>query len=109
MHAPAARSVLPARQRSAAHFKNDQGRTDEIRLDHFATSIAFSTPGSLELPPFSYLQCHLDGQDFQTRDDIKKPLEQFFKDHSPAFWSKGIYDLPNRRQKTMDANGAHFK
>ncbi|KAK6750706.1 hypothetical protein RB195_002589 [Necator americanus] len=43
---------------------------------------------------FSYLQRHLGGQDFQTRDDIKKALEQFFKEQSPAFWSKDIYDLP---------------
>ncbi|KAK6753879.1 hypothetical protein RB195_013082 [Necator americanus] len=48
-------------------------------------------------------------KDFQTRDDIKKALEQFFKEQSPAFWSKGIYDLPKRWQKTIDANEAYFK
>ncbi|KIH60437.1 hypothetical protein ANCDUO_09315 [Ancylostoma duodenale] len=40
---------------------------------------------------------HLDGEDFQTRDDIKSALEQFSKGQSPAFWSRGIHDLPNRK------------
>ncbi|KIH45174.1 hypothetical protein ANCDUO_24789 [Ancylostoma duodenale] len=30
--------------------------------------------------------------------------EQFFKDLSLAFWSKDIYDLSRRWQKTIDAN-----
>ncbi|KAK6753878.1 hypothetical protein RB195_013083 [Necator americanus] len=77
--------------------------------DNFTTPTVYPRSGSLGLPLFSYLQRHLDGQDFQTRDDIKKALEQFFKEQSPAFWSKGIYDLPKRWQKTIDANEAYFK
>ncbi|KIH59405.1 hypothetical protein ANCDUO_10365 [Ancylostoma duodenale] len=56
----------------------------------------------------SHLQHHLDGKDFQTRDDIKSALKQFFKGQSPAFWSKAIHDLPKCWQKTVDANGAYF-
>ncbi|KAK6762453.1 hypothetical protein RB195_023248 [Necator americanus] len=104
-----ARSLLPARQRSAAHCKNDQGRTDEVWLDHFITIIVFPRLGSLGLPPFFYLRRHLNGHNFQTRDEIKTALEQVFKDQSPAFWRKDIHDLPKCRQKTIDASGAYLK
>ncbi|KAK6749990.1 hypothetical protein RB195_002161 [Necator americanus] len=83
-------------------------------LNKFFWTISPHLPYSPDLAPsdyhlFSYLQRHLDGQDSQTHDDIKKAPEQFFGEQSPAFWSRGIYDLPRRWQKTMDANGAYFK
>ncbi|KIH52586.1 hypothetical protein ANCDUO_17311 [Ancylostoma duodenale] len=53
---------------------------------------------------FPHFQRHLDCQDFQIRNDINEALEQILKDHSPAFCSKGIYDLPIRWQKTINAN-----
>ncbi|KIH67623.1 hypothetical protein ANCDUO_02044 [Ancylostoma duodenale] len=48
-------------------------------------------------------------RDFLICDDIKKVLEQFFKDQSPALWSTGVYDLAKRSQKTIDGNGGCFK
>ncbi|KIH58353.1 hypothetical protein ANCDUO_11441 [Ancylostoma duodenale] len=42
-------------------------------------------------------------------DCIKKAIEQPFKGQSPAFWREGIYNLPKRWQKTIDANGTYFK
>ncbi|EYC01851.1 hypothetical protein Y032_0104g3637 [Ancylostoma ceylanicum] len=43
------------------------------------------------------------------RDDIEKALEHFLKKRSPAFWSRGTYDLPKRWRKTSDAFGACLK
>ncbi|KIH62292.1 hypothetical protein ANCDUO_07426 [Ancylostoma duodenale] len=70
-------------------------------------------PYSQDLAPpdyrlLSHLQHHLDDQHFQTRDYIKRELVQFFKGQSPAFWSKGIYDLTECWQKNIDANEAYF-
>ncbi|KAK6737553.1 hypothetical protein RB195_019951 [Necator americanus] len=88
-------------------------RTTKGKLMKFGWTILPHPPYSPDLAPldyhlFSYLQRHLYGQDFQTRDDIEKALEQFFKEQSPAFKSKGIYDLP-KRWKTIDANEAYFR
>ncbi|EPB76471.1 hypothetical protein ANCCEY_04455 [Ancylostoma ceylanicum] len=58
---------------------------------------------------FSLLQHHLFGQKFQIRDDIEKALEHFIKKRSPAFWSRGTYDLPKRWQKISDAFGPCLK
>ncbi|KAK6742046.1 hypothetical protein RB195_009735 [Necator americanus] len=106
-------------QQLEVYFHHDNARphiakTTKAELTKFGWNILPHPPYSPDLAPsdyhlFSCLQRHLDGQDFQTRDDIKKALEQFFKEQSPAFWSKGIYDLPKRWQKTIDANGAYFK
>ncbi|KAK6756246.1 hypothetical protein RB195_014569 [Necator americanus] len=90
------------------------GKMTEAEVKKFFWTILPHQPYSPDLAPsdyhlFSYLQRHVDGQDFQTCDDIKKALEQFFKELSPTFWSKGIYDLSKRWQKTIDANGAYFK
>ncbi|EPB71356.1 hypothetical protein ANCCEY_09574 [Ancylostoma ceylanicum] len=41
-------------------------------------------------------------QKFQIRDDIEKVLEHFFKQRSPAFWSRGTYDLPKRVEFPAD-------
>ncbi|KAK6725990.1 hypothetical protein RB195_004358 [Necator americanus] len=97
---------MPAAARS---FKHDNARSNIARMSKaklmkFGWTILPHPPYSPDLAPsyyhlFSYLQRHLGGQDFQTRDDIKKTLEQCFKEKSPAFWSKGIYDLPKRWQK----------
>ncbi|KAK6734116.1 hypothetical protein RB195_017722 [Necator americanus] len=105
-------------QQREVYFQHDNARsniarTTKAKLMKFGCTILPHQPHSPDLAPldyhlFSYLQRHLDGQDFQTRDDIKKALEQFFKKQFPAFWSRGIYDLPKRWQKTIDANGAYF-
>ncbi|KAK6758566.1 hypothetical protein RB195_016035 [Necator americanus] len=58
--------------------RTTKAETDEIRSDHFATPAPDLTTSDYHL--CSYIQCHLDGRDLQTRDDIKKALEQFLKD-----------------------------
>ncbi|KAK6733469.1 hypothetical protein RB195_017302 [Necator americanus] len=106
-------------QQREVYFQHDNtqshiGKMTNAELKKFFWTISPHSPYSPDLASSDYhlspyLQRHLDGQDFQTRDDIKKALEQLFKEQSSAFWSKGIYDLPRRWQKTIDANGAYFK
>ncbi|KAK6761123.1 hypothetical protein RB195_022259 [Necator americanus] len=106
-------------QQREVYFHHDNARphiakTTKAELTKFGWTILPHSPYSPDLALsdyhlFSYLQRHLDGQDFQTRDDIKNALEQFFREQFPAFWSKGIYDLPKRWQKTIDVNGPCFK
>ncbi|KAK6731660.1 hypothetical protein RB195_007865 [Necator americanus] len=110
-------NALP--QQCEVYFQHDNtqshiGKTTKAELKKFFWTISPHPPYSPDLALsdyhlFSYLQRHLDGEDFETCDDIKKALEQFFRKPFPAFWSKGTYDLPKRWQKTIDANGAYFK
>ncbi|KAK6764340.1 hypothetical protein RB195_024604 [Necator americanus] len=76
-------------QQREVYFQYDNAwssiaRTTKAKLMKFGWAILPHPPYSPDLAPsdyhlFSYLQRHLDGQEFQTRDDIKKALEQFFR------------------------------
>ncbi|KAK6765130.1 hypothetical protein RB195_025173 [Necator americanus] len=93
-------------QQREVYFQHDNAwssiaRTTKAKLMKCGWTILPHPPYSPDLAHsyyhlFSYLQRHLDGQEFQTRDDIEKALEQFFREQSPAFWSKGIYAVPKR-------------
>ncbi|EPB65082.1 hypothetical protein ANCCEY_15855 [Ancylostoma ceylanicum] len=106
-------------QRHKVYFYHDSvrphiARTANAEIMKFGCTI-------LPLPPYSsnlvysgyhlssHLQHHLLGQKLQIHDDTEKALEHFFKKRSPAFWSRGTYDLPKRWQKTSDAFGACLK
>lgn len=107
------------RRRSHVYFQHDNARphiarSTKAELLSYGWTVLPHPPYSPDLAPsdfhlFSHLQRHLDGQDFKTRDDVKKALKNFFDAQPPAFWSKGIHDLPNRWQKVIDEDGAYFK
>ncbi|EPB68744.1 hypothetical protein ANCCEY_12163 [Ancylostoma ceylanicum] len=89
-------------------------RTENAELMKFECAIQPLPPYSANLAYSDYhlfpdLQRHFFGQKFQIRDDIEKALKHFFKKRSPAFWSRGTYDLPKRWQKNSDAFGACLK
>ncbi|KIH46639.1 hypothetical protein ANCDUO_23306 [Ancylostoma duodenale] len=49
------------------------------RLNRWSSAGPFPTPCFFALTPFSHLERYLDSHDFQTRDDIKKALDQISK------------------------------
>ncbi|KAK6747671.1 hypothetical protein RB195_000708 [Necator americanus] len=77
-------------QQAEVYFQHDNtqshiGKMTKTELKKFFWTISphpryspYKAPSEYHL--CSYLQRHLDGQDFQTRGDIKKALEQFFKE-----------------------------
>ena len=71
-------------------------------------------PYSPDLAPtdfhiFRSLQHYLAGQHFKTRDEVKKCIDDFIDSKDEDFFTKGIYLLPQRWQKTIDANGEYFE
>ena len=50
----------------------------------------------------------LQGVRFQTLEEVKKWVDNFFKSKSQQFFRDGINDLPRRLQKVLDNNGDYF-
>ena len=70
-------------------------------------------PYSPDLALFDYflfrsLQNFLTGKNFNTDDDIKSYLIQFFANKNQKFYERGIMMLPERWQKIIDQNGQHI-
>ncbi|KIH69045.1 hypothetical protein ANCDUO_00615 [Ancylostoma duodenale] len=101
MRAPAARNLITTRQRSAAYCKKDQGRTDEVWLDHFSTPTLFNTLFLGSAPFFPSPSPYGWSRD----PNLKKTLEHSFKDQSSVFCRKGIYQMLAEDH----VNGAYFK
>ena len=55
-----------------------------------------------------YLQNSLTGKNFNTDDDIKSYLIQFFANENQKFYEHGIMMLSERWQKVIDQNGQHI-
>nr|CDJ91989.1 transposase [Haemonchus contortus] len=70
-------------------------------------------PYSPDLAPsdywlFSHLQRFLNGKKFQTKDEVEKALDEFFKSQPPSFWEEGIDKLPERWRRVVDGDGAYL-
>ena len=70
-------------------------------------------PYSLDLSPsdyhlFRFLQHHLAGNNFKTRDDVLYSLNSYFVSKPAEFWQRGIETLRERWQKCIDAKGDYF-
>ena len=70
-------------------------------------------PYSPDLAPSDYflfrsLQNSLNGKNFNTDDDIKSYLIQFFANENQKFYEHGIMMLSERWQKVIDQNGQHI-
>ena len=57
---------------------------------------------------FQFLQNSLNGKDFNSLEDYKRYLEQFFVQKDKKFWEDGIMKLPERQQKVAEQNGEHI-
>ncbi|VDO31808.1 unnamed protein product [Haemonchus placei] len=82
-------------QQHKVYFQHDNARphiarTTKTEVPNFGRTSLPHQPCSSDLDPtdyhfFPHLQRHLDGQEFQIRNDIKMALEQFSKGQLPAF------------------------
>ena len=57
---------------------------------------------------FKILKQHLDGEIFDSREDLKKGLDDFFSSKPAEFYSNGIQKLPNRWRDIIDKEGDYI-
>jgi histone-lysine N-methyltransferase SETMAR len=57
---------------------------------------------------FRCLQNHLDGAKFQSAEEVKKEVLEFFDSKSPYFFKEGIYKLEKRWEMVISSNGNYF-
>ena len=56
---------------------------------------------------FRSLQNSLNGKNFNSLEDCKRHLEQFFGQKDKEFWQDGIMKLPEKWQKVVEQKGAY--
>lgn len=57
---------------------------------------------------FRHYELFLRGKVYSDQNELIKGFEDFIKSKTEEFYTNGIYDLPNRWQKTHDYNGVYF-
>ena len=62
-------------------------------------------PSSFHL--FRSLQNSHNGKNFNSLEDCKRHLEQFFAQKDKKFWEDGIMKLPEKWQKVVEQEGEH--
>ena len=61
----------------------------------------------LDFHLFQSLQNSLNGKNFNSLEDCKRHLEQFFAQKGNKFWEDGIMKLPEKCQKVVEQNGEY--
>ena len=56
---------------------------------------------------FRYLHNSLNGKNFNSLEDCKRHLEEFFAQKDKKFWESGIIKLPEKWQKVVEQNGEY--
>ena len=54
------------------------------------------------------LQNSLNGKNFNSLEDCKRHLEQFFAQKNKKYWEDGILKLPEKWQKVVEQNGKYI-
>ena len=62
----------------------------------------------LDFHIFQSLQNSLNGKYFNSLEDCRTHLEQFFAQKDKKFWEDGIMKLPERRQKVVGQNSEYM-
>uniref|UniRef100_A0A7I4XUB2 Mariner Mos1 transposase n=1 Tax=Haemonchus contortus TaxID=6289 RepID=A0A7I4XUB2_HAECO len=85
----------------------------QAELEKYDWMVIPQAPYSPNLAPsdywlFSHLQRSLNGKKFETKDEVEKALDEFFKSQPPSFWEEGIDKLPDRWRRVVDGDGAYL-
>ena len=57
---------------------------------------------------FHSLQNHLQGKNFESREDLGTYIQHFFDEKPGSFYRDGIHSLPERWRKVLDLNGNYI-
>ena len=63
---------------------------------------------SLDFHLFQSSQNTLNGKNFNSLEDCKRHLEQFFSQKDKKFWEDGIMKLPEKWQKVVEQKGEYI-
>ena len=82
------------------------------KLLQLGWEVLIHRPYSLDIAPsdfhwFQSLQNSLNGKNFNSLEDCKRHLEQFFAQKDKKFWEDGIMKLPEKWQKVVEQNGEY--
>ena len=58
---------------------------------------------------FRSLQNSLNGKSFNSLEDCRRHLDQFFAQKDKKFWEDGIMKLPEKWQKVVEQNGEYVQ
>ncbi|XGW09063.1 hypothetical protein V3C99_011401 [Haemonchus contortus] len=100
------------------YFHHDNARphtakATQAELEKYDWVVIPQAPYSPDLAPsdywlFSHLQRSLNGKKFETKDEVEKAINEFFKSQPPSFWEEGIDKLPERWRRVVDGDGAYL-
>ena len=82
-------------------------------LKEFKWEVLTQPPYSSDFSPSDYhlfrsLSHSLDGKKFESKDQVKIFSKNFFEKKEKEFYKRGIKNLIERWQKTIDAQGSYF-
>lgn len=107
--------------RKTVHLQHDNARphTAKITRDKI-NALGWRTAGEVPHPPYSpdlapsdyhlfrSLQNFLDGKKYNSNDEIKNALLEYFGSKPTNFYEKGIKSLPDRWRKVLNVDGEYF-
>ena len=98
-------------------FHQDNGRlhvsvTTRQKLSQLGWEFLIHLPYSPDIAPLDLhllrsLQNSLNGRNFNSLEDCKRHLEQFFAQKDKKFWEDGIMKLPEKWQKVVEHKGEY--
>ena len=88
-------------------FFDDQEKSVTARLGSFGSSAIFTRHCTFGFPLFWSLQNSLNGKSFNSLEDCKRHLEQFFAQKDKKFWEDGNMKLPEKWQKVVEQKGEY--
>ena len=82
------------------------------KLLQLGWEVLIHSPYSPDIAPsnfhlFQSLQNSLNGKNFNSLEDCKRYLEQFFAQLDKKFGEDGIMKLPKKQQKVLEQNGEY--
>ncbi|XP_054166865.1 histone-lysine N-methyltransferase SETMAR-like [Oppia nitens] len=82
-------------------------------LKKFGWDVVDHPPYSPDIAPSDYylfrsMRHFLDGKKFKNREEVKMAVQEFFDSQPEEWYSKGIYELPNKWRDVIDLNGNYI-
>ena len=107
---------LAKRKRILFHQDNTRPHVSLMtrqKLLQLGWEVLIHPPYSPDIAPsdfhlFRSLQNSLSGKNFNSLEDCKRHLEQFFAQKDKKFWEDGIMKLPEKWQKVVEQNGEYI-